>query len=475
MASNVKKITNKAKVFFCYSLCGLADAGFYQYVTTFQLIFLTSVVGVSPVTAGTITSLSILLEAICCFVVGRISDNLRSRYGRRRPFLLISVFFMPLTVIACFVTLNQHSWIQFVYYILTGALFWVSYSVFYIPYTALGAEIAVDYDDRTRLRSVTRIFSISGTFLANVCPLLAIGFFMNYGMAEEHSWLLFSAIMSIIIAAGIFLSWNYTRGTEKEFIDNGQKKESFFLVFKDFYQLIKLKSMAILIALKLIYMFGFTLYTSGMMFFLAYRIGLDGSLTSSVYLISIVVSVFYTPLISFIALKSGKKSLVLGSLCLSGIAGLGLYILGVDNYLLAVLYVAVYTYGQSAFWQIINAMFYDVAEVDEYINGKRREGEIIAFQSIVGTFCASLGMQAIGILLKIAGFNADLTVQSESSLTMLENIFVLYPSSVSIVAALLLIAYPVTKKRFVSLQKALALKSEGKSYDIYLDDIKKLN
>ena len=82
-------------LYFSYSVGGLAEAGLYQYITTFQLIFLTGVVKIPPAVAGTITSAAILLEAICCFVVGHLSDSLRWRYGRRRPFILLTAFLLP--------------------------------------------------------------------------------------------------------------------------------------------------------------------------------------------------------------------------------------------------------------------------------------------------------------------------------------------------------------------------------------------
>ena len=86
---------------------------------------------------------------------------------------------------ANFITVQASIWVQIIYYVLMGSLFWIAYSLFYIPYTALGAEIALDYDGRTKLRSITRVFTIMGTFLANVCPLLAIGILLKLAGFNE--------------------------------------------------------------------------------------------------------------------------------------------------------------------------------------------------------------------------------------------------------------------------------------------------
>ena len=352
--------------------------------------------------------------------------------------------------------------------------------MFYIPYTALGAEIALDYDARTKLRSITRIFSISGTFIANVCPLLVIGFLIKTGMADGQAWTLFTISMSALVGVGIYICWHNTDGTERtQFPEDSTQKiknqllENFVSIIKDFYELMRLKAMASLIGTKIVFMFGFTLYTSGMMFFMQYGLNLDIQITSTVYMVSIIASILFTPVITHWAVRGGKKSLISGAMTISGLCGVILWIIDVDTYAVSLVYVIVFTFGQAAFWQISSAMFYDVAEADEYVSGKRREGAIIAFQSIVGTLSAALGLQAIGLLLKLAGFNEALRMQSLETIKMLRNIFVLFPSISLLVATLALIAYPLSKKRFRLLQRALELRSKGEDYSEYKAEIDK--
>ena len=231
--------------------------------------------------------------------------------------------------------------------------------------------------------------------------------------------------------------------------------------------------MASLIGTKIVFMFAFTLYTSGMMFFMQYGLNLDIQITSTVYMVSIIASILFTPVITHWAVRGGKKSLISGAMTISGLCGVILWIIDVDTYAVSLVYVIVFTFGQAAFWQISSAMFYDVAEADEYVSGKRREGAIIAFQSIVGTLSAALGLQAIGLLLKLAGFNEALRMQSLETIKMLRNIFVLFPSISLLVATLALIAYPLSKKRFRLLQRALELRSKGEDYSEYKAEIDK--
>jgi Na+/melibiose symporter-like transporter len=128
--------------------------------------------------------------------------------------------------VANFITVQASIWVQIIYYVLMGSLFWIAYSLFYIPYTALGAEIALDYDGRTKLRSITRVFTIMGTFLANVCTLLAIGFLIKAGMKDEHAWMIFTVFISFLVGIGVFICWYYTAGTERTELPGASRQAS---------------------------------------------------------------------------------------------------------------------------------------------------------------------------------------------------------------------------------------------------------
>ena len=462
-----------------YAVGAVGEAGFYQFVTAFQLVFLTGVVKLSPGLAGTITSLTILMDAVCSVLIGKFSDQLRGRFGRRRPFILFAVFSIPITMTLSFTTIHQSTAVMFVYYTIMGALAWTAYAAFYIPYTALGGEVATDYNDRIRIRSLNRIFNIIANFFATVLPLTVIQFLMGMGIGETSGWFYFTLVFGVSIGLGLFICWWMTRGSEPCAVETapgkeGPKKESLLLVFRDFWQLLRIKSMAILISAKVMFMVAFTFYTSGQVFFMQYRLGLSGEKISAVYLISVIASAVYTPVISWMAMKLGKQQAVIISLCVSGVFGMGFYAAGIHNYFTAVLYVIVFMFVQSSYWQISNAIFYDITEVDEYVYGSRREGGIAALQSIAGTLAAALGLQLIGFFLNAAGFDANLAVQSGRAMTELSRIFVLYPSIALILSAALLYTYPVSRRRFIMLQNVIEMKKQGEDYSAYEEELNKL-
>ena len=461
------------KISLGYGSGNFSEASFYQFVNSFQLVFLTSIVGIDPGIAGTIVSITVLMDAAGTMFIGHFSDNLRCRYGRRRPLILFSTFFNPIIFLMCFITVNQSRPVQFIYYVITGMLFWISYSLYYIPYSALGAEITNDYDERIELRSISRMFSVVGSCFATVVPLTLIETMNNGGLSEQTSWFIFCAAFAAILGVNMFICWNNTRGFEQE-NHNQKEKINLVLILKDFGQIMKLKVMYMLVMSKVAFMFGYTLYTAGMMFFMQYKLGLTGRATSTLYLFYTLLSFAFTPIILKLAVKFDKKKQMLFSFLLTGIGGLVLSLTGVDRYGTALLWVGLFSFANSTYWQLSNAMFYDVTEVDELANQVKREGSITSLQCLWGTLTSSVSIQIMGLLLKLDGFDASQEVQTMKALVGIEKMFILYPSIGFLIGAFLLIIYPMDRKNFEIVKKALERKRSNLDYSEYNNILKKL-
>lgn len=456
-----------------YGVGTLSEAGFYQFMNSFQLIFLTSVVGISPGIAGTITFLTVLADAGGTMFIGHFSDNLQSRYGRRRPMILAAAFCTPCLFAAGFVTVRAALPVQFAYYVTIGILFWIAYSVYYIPYAAMGAEIAPDYNDRIRLRSVSRFFSVLGTFLTTVVSLNAIQRMIRGGVSASGAWLTFSAVLSVLLGASMFACWNATRGLEK---GQAPTREKLHLtaILRDFGQLMRLRVMSILILSKIAFMFSFTLYTAGLMFFMQYKLKLDGGATSAIYLFYTALGLLMTPVILTLAVRTDKRKQMMAAFLVTGFGGVFLLLCGVDQMKTALIWVFLFAFSNNTYWQLSNAMFYDITEVDELVNGKRREGSITSLQALWGTAITAVAFQVSGLVLRAAGFNAGAAVQPEAAVAATEKLFILYPVMGFLLSAGILAFYPMNRKRFEMVREALERKRKGQDYAMYQEELKKL-
>ena len=121
-----------------YGLAGVGDSALYNIMGTFALFFLTTVAGVDPAIAGTITAIGSVWDTICGAIIGYVSDNTDTRFGKRKPFLVIAS--LPLMVFTSLFFFNVHAGeeVMIVYYGIMIMLFWTSFSFFFVPYLAWG-------------------------------------------------------------------------------------------------------------------------------------------------------------------------------------------------------------------------------------------------------------------------------------------------------------------------------------------------
>lgn len=467
----MKKLSAKAAL--GYGVGSFSEASFYQFVNTFYLIFLTSVAGIAPGMAGTIVSLTILADAVGTVFIGHASDNLRCRFGRRRPLLLFSTIFNPLIFTLCFITLDQSREFQFTYYLIAGALFWISYSLFYIPYSALGAEITADYNERIRLRSVSRMFSVAGSCLATAVPLTVIEMMTARGASEQGAWLFFCILFAVTLGLLMLVCWNNTRGFEKPPLDPREKIRP-ALILKDFWQIMKLRVMYLLVSSKVAFMTAYTFYTGAMLFFLRFNLGLTGRTISAIYLFTNALSLLFTPLILKLAVRFDKKKQMAMAFFIAGAGGMLLSLVRIESLGPALIWISLFSFANSTYWQLSNAMFYDITEVDEMANGAKREGSITSLQCLWGTLTSAAAFQAVGQFLKISGFDSSALPQHQEALAGIAKIFVFYPSTGLMIASLLLFYYPMDRRNFELLKEAMERKKKNLDYGEYERIIRKL-
>ena len=115
-----------------------------------------------------------------------------------------------------------------------------------------------------------------------------------------------------------------------------------------------------------------------------------------------------------------------------------------------------------------------VVEVDEYVNYKRREGDIMWLVSVLGTLITAVIVQLFGILLEWSGFDAALDEQPDSVVTFLCCAYILVPCVCFVIGFASLKVFPINKKTFGSLVEALRLRREGEDYSAYMEDVEKV-
>lgn len=158
---------------------GTGDIGFSvtgTIIGAYFAIFLTDVVGVAARIAAVTIFIGRTWDYVNDPLFGYLSDRTRTRWGRRRPYLLFAA--IPYALVFALMWWRppwRGDWALAIYFAIIYVLYDATATLAYMPYYALTPELASDYDERTSLTSTRMFFSILGGLIAFTIPLLLIG------------------------------------------------------------------------------------------------------------------------------------------------------------------------------------------------------------------------------------------------------------------------------------------------------------
>jgi GPH family glycoside/pentoside/hexuronide:cation symporter len=143
-------------------------------IGVFIFYYLTAVCGLPGVLAGALLAVSTISDAIVDPLIGSISDNTRTRYGRRLPYMLVAAIPTTLAFALLFsIPENLHGWALAAYAGLTLLVGRISMSFFFLPYAATSAELSTDYTERSVIFAYRTLFNCVGNVL-----LLVFGYWV---------------------------------------------------------------------------------------------------------------------------------------------------------------------------------------------------------------------------------------------------------------------------------------------------------
>ena len=178
-ANNLNQVPNKVSFAkkIGYSIGGATDTLAYDFVAAFLLFFLTNFTGVSPAWAGAILTIGVIWNMFSDPIVGNLSDRTRTRFGKKRTWLLIAIIPLFVSYLLLFTKISGlSSGATNVYFLCMTLLFWLSYSCFSIPYYSMGASMTGDNEERTKIRMLAQIIQYIGVFFSTVAPTMFVSF-----------------------------------------------------------------------------------------------------------------------------------------------------------------------------------------------------------------------------------------------------------------------------------------------------------
>lgn len=460
---DAKPITKKSGLTLIQCLAwgcgGMADNFLCWTVAYLAMPIYNIALGVDPVIIGWAIALPRILDGFLNLLAGHWSDNFRSRWGRRRPFILVAggisaLFFMA----AWFPPLHSSTTVATYFFIGTTVLYLCAYGFFSIPYYALGVELTTDYHERTRVQSWRFFFLAASQLLMPWFYKIAIGIGTTWpveGVKPELVGVRYvggtAAAVTLLIVILIFVFCRESARVQS------QPSVALMDAFKGTLQN---STFVRLTAVNLIAMFGFFV-VSPMGLYLGIYYVCDGSkdfaATIGGFVGTIIGVMNLLALVPLTALsrRFGKKAVIIGGQAVALTGFLSTWVMMTPEHpywgIIPWLFIAP---GQLAMWVISSSIGADIVDIDELETGLRREGIYSAVSALLNKGGTGLSSMVSGYVIAGSGF-ITAVVPSAEVLFRMRALYVLVPAIFTAIAILIAATLPVSTRRMHQVREIL--------------------
>jgi glycoside/pentoside/hexuronide:cation symporter, GPH family len=469
----------------------------YNGISAFALLFYVQVLGLSGKWAGIALSITMLWDAVSDPIMGHITDNTRSRYGRRHPYILAGGFFLAAAFFFLWSVPGIVKGPQAIFWYLLGMNFIVrtASTIFGVPYAALGFEICTDYEERAKLQSVRYISNMTTNLL-----FTAGGWMLFFGDRKEAAgrvvdgtmleanYRRMGLVLSLAIVGLILVCYFSTR---KYAVDSrsrpdisGNSLKAFFLDMRD---ILRDRLAVSVYAFFGVASLGMLLVSQVQMFTYRFYMDFPDFLKTIVHgsgMVGFAVgSLVATPLVR----RLDKKPAAAVGVALNVAGNVLLYVFFIGGILapqaslrlpeslpliggrMLPLAALVFALGQAMYWAgnglmapIAISMIADISEINKHRTGILKDGSYSAFFSFFNKAASSLGLLITGLVLDWAGIVPEAASQTPAASKNVARLTFIFGPVFALLALLIMLTYPVNRQYMGKVKAALA--ERGKSH-----------
>ena len=190
------------KTLFFYGLADVPVMFALMPMSIYLYRFYTGDIGLAISTVANIVLMARLFDVVTDPLIGYLSDHTRSRFGRRKPWILASV---PLLMIGIYKIFMPPDGVGAIYLFSWLMVMWLGWTMLMIPYYAWAAELSTDYDERTKVTGWRAAMGSVGQLLAHGIPAISFGLFAFGGTANYMLLLGVAALVLIPVCVGLTL------------------------------------------------------------------------------------------------------------------------------------------------------------------------------------------------------------------------------------------------------------------------------
>ena len=440
-----------------YGSGSFADMTFQWTLIAFALPILNLELGFSPVVIGLVLAITRIWDAVTDPLMGSISDNTRTRFGRRRPYIGVGAILCGLFFISIWFVPEGISDTQFFFYFLiTSILFYTSFTIFSVPLYAMGYEMSPDVHERTKMMGV-RIFSNSLNGIILFPWFLAFIHLSFWSSSTEGIRMTGLGIGILMMVLGLVPAL-----TLKEKVKTYLEKQERVSVFKSLNFTFKCKPYVFLIVAFFAALFAYNTVATTYVYPLKYLACAGDDAKFSFWFGWIEASHHISTLcvlipITLFSKRIGKRMvcimapifLIVGSLAY-------LFCFVPDKPWLVLVPRVIVAMGWAGLFVLVPSMIADVVDYDEQQTGTRREGMFGAVHFWVIKLALAFALLSTGFVVEFSGFNVDLGMnQADGTMNNIILMLGTLPTIGAAIAIYCIYRYSLTEKKMLGIREKL--------------------
>lgn len=416
--------------------------------------------GINPIWLGWAQTIPRILDAFSDPFLGFLSDNTRSRWGRRRPWLFASVLICTLLFVV--IWMPNPAWSKtalFVWFLVISTLYYQFFGMYAINFNALGLELTPNYDERTRVQAYRFFFIMLSTpLLGWAYRLCFLPMFTGAGPFPLDRPELIGVRRVALLIGGLMLVSGFLPVIfckEKAHVESVSKVNllnAFRLTFTN-------KAFVLLICVALLVMLG-ALVGPFQMYVLIYFVA-EGSREFAATLMGFNMTVGFIcsfatiPVVTWISEKIGKRNTLMFGQSMGIFLSVASWWLHTPHFpYLFMLGTILGGLSLGTIMILYNSVIADICDLDEIRSGQRREGMYGAVGGFVTKLAVSSTTVLTGYMLVLAGYR-DGDFQTPQTITNMRLMMVFVPASLSLLGFILTLMFPITRKRALQIRRIL--------------------
>jgi GPH family glycoside/pentoside/hexuronide:cation symporter len=431
-------------------LYGFGDTGFsltHTIIGAYFAIFLTDVVGIVPRIVAAAIFVGRSWDYINDPLIGHISDRTRTRWGRRRPFLL----FGPVPFALAFALLWYRPPLESqlalaVYYALAYILFDASATFVYMPYFALTPELTSDYDERTALTSYRMFFSIAGSLVAFTVPLFIVGTFVPDNAPRVlQMGLIFGFVSALPL-------WFTFFGTRERQVYMGQERSN---LLQSLRAALKNRPFVFGMVIFLLTWVAVGILESTLLYFVKY-VAQRESQSDLIMAVIFVTGILALPFWEWVSRRWDKRRAYAIGIAFWAVVQLVMITVNASTGLPLIVFLCVLAgVGVGAAHVLPWSIIPDAIEWDELHTGERHEGVFYSLITLMQKVASSVAIPLVLLLLDLTGYVPNAAQQPISALWGIRIVIGPIPAALLCLGILFAVLYPLTRERHAQVVQEL--------------------